>query len=84
MNYACLEHSIDVKVGWEIKQRWEVASDIFPVLLTTTGYEGILPDHAKAPLVSTFDAQYKYMWKIMPYSVVSFNVRPNMKIDRLF
>jgi hypothetical protein len=34
LNYVCLEHSIDVKVGWEIKQRWEVASDILPVAPT--------------------------------------------------
>lgn len=34
VNYWCLEHSIDVKAGWEIKQRWEVATDVNPVAPT--------------------------------------------------
>jgi hypothetical protein len=30
------------------------------------------------------DYKYKYRWRIQPYSVVSFNARPNVKIDKLF
>lgn len=29
------------------------------------------------------DYLYKYRWRIQPYSVVSFNVRPNFKVDRI-
>lgn len=79
LNYACLEHSIDVKVGWEIKQRWEVASDILPVAPTPSPAEWVQPDNVLGK-----DYLYKYRWRIQPYSVVSFNVRPNLKIDRLF
>lgn len=83
LNYACLEHSIDVKVGWEVKQRWEVANDIYPVI--TTGGQAYAPNY---PSTSTpagiIDVGYKYRWRIQPYSVVSFNARPNIKIDRLF
>ena len=82
LNYACIEHSIDVKVGWEIKQKWELASDIIP---------GDDPypygDSAYKPINSPSDftdVRYKYTWKIIPYSVVSFNVRPNAKLDRIF
>ena len=81
LNYACLEHSIDVKVGWEIKQKWEVASDILPVQPTPAPAtsEWISPNN----LVG-LDYRYKYRWRIQPYSVVSFNARPNFKIDKLF
>ena len=37
LNYVCVEHSIDVKVGWEIKQKWELASDIIPPDTYTDG-----------------------------------------------
>lgn len=30
------------------------------------------------------DVRYKYTWKLIPYSVISFNVRPNAKLDRIF
>ena len=78
LNYACIEHSIDVKVGWEIKQKWELASDIIPPDTYTDG------DSAYKPLDTITDVRYKYTWKIIPYSVVSFNVRPNAKLDRIF
>lgn len=78
LNYACVEDSTDVQVGWEIKQRWEVASDILPVAPTPQPAQWVQPDG----LVG-IDYLYKYRWRIQPYSVVSFNVRPNMKIDRL-
>jgi hypothetical protein len=38
LNYACLEHTFDVKVGWEIKQKWDVANDIYPVVPTPAGF----------------------------------------------
>jgi hypothetical protein len=79
LNYVCLEHSIDVKVGWEIKQRWEVASDILPVAPTPQPTDWVSPNN-----VVGIDYLYKYRWRIQPYSVVSFNARPNLKIDRLF
>lgn len=34
LNYMCIEHSIDVKVGWDFRQRWEIATDINPVAVT--------------------------------------------------
>ena len=82
LNYACIEHSIDVKVGWEIKQKWELASDIIPGPDPyTNGDSAYKPDN---PASDFTDVRYKYTWKIIPYSVVSFNVRPNAKLDRIF
>jgi hypothetical protein len=78
LNYACLEHSIDVKVGWEIKQRWEMASDILPVAPSPAPADWIQPNN-----LNGVDFLYKYRWRIQPYSVVSFNARPNFKIDRV-
>jgi hypothetical protein len=77
-----LEHSIDVKVGWDIRQRWELALDVDPprpaiVVDNDQSYE--------PATTSAFpDTRYKYTWKIIPYVVFNFNVRPNVKIDRIF
>ena len=85
LNYACLEHSIDVKVGWEVKQKWEVANDIYPVTPNPTTGEAYAPTYPSTTAVGGIvDVQYKYRWRIQPYSVISFNARPNFKIDRLF
>ena len=81
LNYACIEHSIDVKVGWEIKQKWELASDIIPPDTYIDGDSAYKPDNAASDFT---DVRYKYTWKIIPYSVISFNVRPNAKLDRIF
>lgn len=83
LNYLCLESSIDVKAGWEIKQKWQVASDINP---TTVAYTGTTPAPAfvyQAP-DTELNVGYKYRWRIQPYSVFFLNLRPNFKIDRLF
>ena len=67
-----------MKVGWEIKQKWELASDIIPPDTYTDG------DSAYKPQDTITDVRYKYTWKIIPYSVISYNVRPNAKLDRIF
>ena len=83
LNYACLETSIDLKAGWEIRQRWQVASDINPAAVTQyTGtpaavFTYIAPD-------AELNVGYKYRLRVQPYSVFFFNARPNFKIDRLF
>lgn len=80
LNYLCLEHSIDLRLGWEIKQKWEVATDInppVPTAITTPAYTYVAPNTIN-------NVGYKYKWKFQPYSVASFNLRPNFKIDRLF
>jgi len=70
-----------VKVGWEIKQKWELASDISPPDTYTDDGSAYKPSN----LASDFtDVRYKYTWKLIPYSVISFNVRPNAKLDRIF
>lgn len=67
-----------MKVGWEIKQKWELASDIIPPDTYIDGDSAYKPDNVIT------DVRYKYTWKIIPYSVISFNVRPNAKLDRIF
>ena len=82
LNYVCLEHSIDVKVGWNIAQRWELATDVNPpATLADTTVDG---DQSYVPVTVVKDVRYKYTWKIIPYSVLSFNVHPNAKLDRIF
>jgi hypothetical protein len=84
LNYACLETSIDLKVGWEIKQKWQVASDINPAEVVQ--YTGTAPAAAftyVAPNAVT-NVGYKYRLRFQPYSVFFFNARPHLKIDRLF
>ncbi len=84
LNYMCLESSIDLKAGWEIKQKWQVASDINPAAVTQ--YTGTSPAAAftyQAP-DTELNVGYKYRWRFQPYAVFFFNARPNFKIDRLF
>ena len=80
LNYICLEHSIDVKVGWDIRQRWELALDVDPPRPAIV----VDNDQSYEPATSFPDTRYKYTWKIIPYVVFNFNVRPNVKIDRIF
>jgi hypothetical protein len=77
-----LEHSIDVKVGWDIRQRWELATDVNPPrpAVVVDGDQSYEP----ATISTELDTRYKYTWKIIPYVVFNFNVRPNLKIDRIF
>ncbi len=80
VNFWCLEHSIDVKAGWEIKQRWEIATDINPVAVTPIAAPGFV---YLAPDIVT-KVGYKYKIRFQPYTEMSFNARPNIKVDRLF
>lgn len=84
MNFACLESSIDLKAGWEIKQRWEVATDINPTAPSTL-YTGTAPVAAFVYLDPDTEANvgYKYRLRLQPYSVFFFNLKPTYKIDRL-
>ncbi len=81
MNFACLESSIDLKAGWEIKQRWEVATDINPTAPATT--------YSPAPTWTYTDPDietnvgYKYRLRFQPYSIFFLNLKPTYKIDRL-
>ena len=82
LNYACLETSIDFKAGWEIKQKWQVASDINPAAVTyytgtpAAAFTYVAPD-------TELNVGYKYRLRLAPYIVFFFNANPNFKIDRL-
>lgn len=58
-----------------------MASDINPIQPTPASAtsQWIQPSG-----LTGIDYKYKYRWRIQPYSVVSFNARPNLKIDKLF
>ncbi len=81
----CLESSVDVKVGWEVKQKWELATDINE----PTPYVPDTDEDTTSTKISyatdtiTTDVQYKYTWKLIPYGIASMNLRPNAKLDKI-
>ena len=80
LNYVCFEHSADVKVGWDIKQRWELAYELTP---PATYVADDINDESYNHLNTINNVRYKYTWKIIPYVVSSLNFRPNAKLDRI-